>query len=153
MRVAFLRHVGPYDEVGETWGRLTSPLGREGHLGGEQMMFGICYDDPAVTPAEKIRYDACVTVNESFAPFEGIETKIVEGGEFAVATYQGPYSGLSKAYNELFGQWLPRSGRELRNAPPMECYLNSPENTEPSELLTDIFAPIEPLTAESEKAK
>lgn len=32
----------------------------------------------------------------------------------------------------------------LRSAPSLEVYLNSPEGTEPEELLTDIYMPLEP---------
>ena len=61
-RVAFMRHVGPYDAVGAVWEKLTMHLGRAGLLGGPAEFIGICHDDPAVTPPEKIRYDACDTV-------------------------------------------------------------------------------------------
>jgi len=64
MRVAYLRHVGPYGEVGATWDRLLSIMGEDGYLGGSTMLLGICHDDPEVTPTAKIRYDACVTVGD-----------------------------------------------------------------------------------------
>ena len=44
----------------------------------------------------------------------------------------------------LLGQWLPRSGRELAASPCFELYLNTPENTAPADLLTDIHAPLGP---------
>jgi AraC family transcriptional regulator len=42
----------------------------------------------------------------------------------------------------VLGAWLPQSGRELRDAPCFEEYLNSPQNTRPEELLTVIHAPV-----------
>ena len=48
-RVAFVRHVGPYDRVAPAWDRLCAFLGKEGLLGGDSQFFGICHDDPAVT--------------------------------------------------------------------------------------------------------
>jgi len=65
------------------------------------------------------------------------------GGEFAVVTHCGPYEQLSQTYAALFGQWLPHSGRELRSQPSLEFYLNDPEGTDPEDLLTDIYAPLE----------
>ena len=41
------------------------------------------------------------------------------------------------------GQWLPRSGRNVRSTPCFDVYLNSPENTEPEDLITDLYAPLE----------
>ena len=66
MRVAFMRHIGPYNEVSKIWDKLMMFLGKEGLVGGDSQFIGICHDDPAVTPPEKVRYDACVTVGPSF---------------------------------------------------------------------------------------
>jgi AraC family transcriptional regulator len=143
MRVAFLRHVGPYGEVSATWDRLLTILGKDGYLGGNPLLLGICHDDPEVTPPAKIRYDACVTVGDDFAPGGGVQVQTVAGGEYAVTTHTGAYNTLGRTYVELLGQWIPRSGRELRDAPCFEVYLNDPESTAPEDLLTDIYAPLQ----------
>ena len=108
------------------------------------MLLGICHDDPEVTPPAKIRYDACVTVGDDFAASGGIQVQTVAGGEYAVTTHAGGYNTIGRTYAELLGQWVPRSGRELRDAPCFEVYLNSPESTAPEDLLTDIYAPLQP---------
>jgi len=148
MRVAFLRHVGPYNAVGATWDRLLTIMGKDGYLGGCPMMLGICRDDPEVTPPSKIRYDACVTVDDDFRPNGEIQVQVVEGGEYARTTHAGLYNTLGRTYAEFLGGWLPRSGRELRNAPCFEVYLNDPESTAPEDLLTDIYAPLRPISNE-----
>jgi AraC family transcriptional regulator len=141
-RVAFMRHAGPYDRVGETWDRLLTTLGKDGWLGGDTLIIGVCHDDPEVTPPAKIRYDACVTVNETFKPEGDIGVQILPGGPCAVATHAGPYNALGKTYSKLFGEWLPRSGRQLADRPAFEVYLNSPETEAPEDLLTDIHMPL-----------
>jgi len=143
MRAAFMRHVGPYDEVGETWDRFLTLMGKDGYLGGNPMMFGICHDDPEVTPRVKIRYDACLSVDEDFAPTGDIGVQTVAGGRYAMTTHAGPYNQLGKTYAEFLGQWMPRNGHELRNAPCFEIYVNDPYSTPPEELLTDIYAPLQ----------
>ncbi|MGA2220998.1 MAG: AraC family transcriptional regulator [Verrucomicrobiia bacterium] len=143
MRVAFMRHVGPYNEVGKTWEKFMMFLGKEGLLGGDAQFIGICHDDPAVTPPDKIRYDACVTVDDHFQPQGEIGVQVVPGGDYAVMTHFGPYEKLGGSYAKLLGQWLPRSGRNLRSTPCFEMYFNSPENTAPEDLVTDIHAPLE----------
>jgi AraC family transcriptional regulator len=142
LRVAFMRHVGPYSAVGATWDKFLPVLGKDGRLGGDCMMIGICHDDPEVTPLDKIRYDACVTVDESFVPEGDIGVQVIAGGDYAMATHFGPYQKLGETYSQLFGQWLPRSGRELRSAPCFEVYLNDPQTTDPEDLLTDIYIPL-----------
>ena len=143
MRVAFIRHTGPYSEVGEAWDRLLTVMGKEGYLAGNPMMLGICHDDPEVTPPGKIRYDACLAVDESFSPSGDIGVQTVAGGKYAVTTHKGPYNRVGRTYAEFLGQWIPRSGQELRNLPCFEVYLNDPQTTPPDELLTDIFAPVQ----------
>jgi AraC family transcriptional regulator len=146
IRVAFMRHVGPYNEVGATWDKLLPRLGKEGLLGEDVLILGICHDDPEVSPPEKIRYDACVTVDESFVPEGEIGVQVIAGGEYAVTTHFGSYQKLGDTYTRLLGQWLPRSGRELRSTPCFEVYLNDPQSTEPEDLLTDIYAPLQTKT-------
>ena len=144
MSVAFLRHVGPYDQVGKAWDHLCMYLGKDGHLGSGSQFVGICYDDPDVTAPEKIRYDACITVDESFESQGDIGIQIIGGGEYAVTTHFGPYNKLGLTYNKLFGQWLLQSDRRLRSEPCLEFYLNDPDGTEPQDLLTDVCLPLEP---------
>jgi AraC family transcriptional regulator len=67
----------------------------------------------------------------------------LEAGEYAAATHKGPYERLGETYAQVCGQWLPGSGRELRSAPGLEFYLNSPQMTPPGELLTRICLPVE----------
>ena len=142
VRVAFKRHAGPYSKVGDTWDQLLPVLGKAGWLGGSPQFIGICHDDPEVTHKDKIRYDACVSVDEHFEPTSEIGVQVIPGGDYAVTTHFGPYQKLGETYTKLLGQWLPRSGRELRPAPCFEVYLNDPQSTEPEDLLTDIYAPL-----------
>ena len=144
MRVAFVRHVGPYDQAGAAWDKLCTHLGKEGYLGPGSKFIGICYDDPEVTPPEKIRYDACITVDESFVPTDEIAVQTIGGGEYAVTTHFGPYDKLGETYAKLFGEWLMKSDREVPQEPCMEFYLNDPESTDPEDLLTDICLPLKP---------
>jgi AraC family transcriptional regulator len=146
IRVAFMRHVGPYGEVGATWDKFLPVLGKEGLLDGDALIIGICHDDPEVTPQDKIRYDACVSVDELFVPEGDIGVQVIPGGEYAMTTHFGPYQKLGQTYTKLLGQWLPRSGRELRPTPCFEVYLNDPQSTEPEDLLTDIYAPLQTTT-------
>jgi AraC family transcriptional regulator len=142
-RVAFMRHLGPYGEVGKTWGRLFAWAGARGLNLRAAHVLGVVYDDPEVTPTDKVRYDACLTVNADQAPEGevGIQTLI---GEFAVATHRGPYDSMGSTYARLCGEWLAASRRELKSAPAIELYCNSPWDTRPENLLTDVHVPLEP---------
>jgi AraC family transcriptional regulator len=142
VRVVFLRHAGPYSQVGATWGRLMAWAGMRGLLGPGMKMFGIVHDDPDVTPNDKIRYDAAVAVSRPVEPEGEFGVMDLAGGRYAVATHRGPYEELGKAYQRIYGAWLPESGQELRDVPAFEQYLNSPQSTKPEDLLTLIHVPI-----------
>lgn len=144
IRVAFMRHVGPYKKVSATWDRLLAQLVSKGLIGGDCQFIGICHDDPDVTPSKKLRYDACVTIDKQFTPMDDIGVQTIPGGDYATTTHFGPYYHIGRTYVEVLGQWLPRSGREMGSCFCFESYLNSPENTEPEDLLTDIYVPLQP---------
>ena len=137
VRVAFVRHTGPYDQCGAAWSKLCSHLGAAGLLGGGPRFIGLSYDDPEVTPTDKIRYDACVEVDDSFQPEGEIGVQVLPGGEFAMTTHFGPYENLNQTYAALLGQWIPESGRKFKLEPTREVYLNDPESTVPAFALSN----------------
>jgi AraC family transcriptional regulator len=141
-RIVFLRHVGPYNEVGKTWGRLMMWAGMRSLLGPGMRMLGVVHDDPDVTPPEKLRYDAAVAVSRPIEPQGEFGVMELAGGRYAVTTHRGPYESLSQTYQRLYGTWLPRNCHEVRDVPAFEEYLNSPQNTKPEDLLTKIWVPI-----------
>jgi AraC family transcriptional regulator len=143
LRVAFVRHVGPYNEVGTAWSRLMSWAGERGLLAAHPRVLGIVHDDPEITPPDKIRYDACVAVGDQVQPDGDIGIQEVAGGDYAVATHRGPYHTLGDTYARLCGGWVPTSGHEMRSAPSFEIYLNAPDRVPPAELLTEIYVPLE----------
>jgi AraC family transcriptional regulator len=142
MRIVFLRHRGPYEQVSATWGRLMSWAGARGLLGQPFRSIGIVHDDPEVTPADKVRYDAGVTINRAVQPEGEFGALELAGGCYAIVTHRGPYEALGKTYRRFYGGWLPKSGYELRDAMPFEEYLNSPQETGPEELVTLIHVPL-----------
>ncbi len=143
IRVAFIRHTGPYDEVGKAWEKLCSWAGPTGLFGPDTRMFGASYDDPDVTPPERLRYDACITVSDSVEPEGETGVHDIGGGEYAVTLHEGPYQKLGETYAQLYGSWFAVEGHEPGPAPCLEFYLNDPESTEPEDLLTEVCVPIQ----------
>ena len=141
-KVAFLRHVGSYTECGPMFQKLMQWAFSNNIMKQGTQLIGVSHDDPDVTDESKIRFDCCVTVDDSFAGEGDIQVQTIEGGEYAILTHQGPYTELAPAYRWLFGVWLPASGREARNLPPYEIYHNNPQEVPPEELLTDIYVPL-----------
>lgn len=142
VRVAFVRHVGPYQECGVAWEKLCKFAAEQGWSLSNALRIGIGHDNPEVTPAGELRYDACLTVDDQVQATGEIGVQDLPGGEYAVATHRGPYSNLADTWRRVFRDWLPKSGRELRSAPGFEIYVNDPMATPPEELVTLIHVPL-----------
>ena len=142
--VAFVRHVGPYANVGAAWTRLTAWAGPRGLLAGRPRLLGLVHDDPDVTPPDRVRYDACLVVARPVRPDGDVGVQQLPGGDYAVTTHRGPYDALGNTYARLCGRWLPSIGREPGDAPAFEVYRNTPQRVAPAELLTDVNVPIKP---------
>lgn len=103
---------------------------------------GIPYDDPNMTDADKIRYDACLVIHKEAKPVGDVGTKTLKKGKFAMFHYTGSYKYLSEVYDYIFNEWLLNNAYELRDEPVREKYRNNPQKTEESKLKTEIYLPI-----------
>jgi AraC family transcriptional regulator len=141
-RVAYMRHVGPYNGAYQVWLDFTTRLKKDGLPRKDSLFIGVPMDNPKVTPPEKLRYDACVTVDEKFVPTEPVRVQIIAGGDYVVAR-NCPIGGIAKGYEKLFRSWLPKSGRKVRKAPSFLVAVNGPEGMPPAFGFTDIYVPLE----------
>ena len=135
MRVSFMRHHGSYATVGETWAKMIAWL-RLRHTG-PLALYGICPDDPEVTPEEHLRFDACAVVDGG-EPDSTAGVAELPGGTYAVGLHVGPYERLHETYLDVIGRWFPSSGFELAPEPVIEHYLNDPSCTDANDLRTEV---------------
>jgi AraC family transcriptional regulator len=142
MQAATIPHRGPYMDIGRAFERLFGTLGARNLLGPSLWMFGIYYDDPASVPETDLRSRAAIVATAPFPIDPPLEPATIVGGEYAMLRHKGPYADMRAAYEWLYGTWLPRSGREPADAPCVEEYLNTPRDTAPTELLSDIYLPL-----------
>ena len=140
IRVAFVRHVGPYAECAPAWEKLFSDKSLPINI--DTQYIGIGHDDPAITEPGKIRFDACITIPKDFQPTKDINVQEIKAGKYAMVTHVGPYSGIAKVIEELLGQLLPCNGYEFKTQPMFEIYKNDPKITPPEKLITELYVPI-----------
>jgi AraC family transcriptional regulator len=125
------------------WGKLYS-FAQENHLLNEQTGYlGLSFDDPTITAPNRCRFYACITTDRDVKPQGEFGVQTIKGGQYAVFTLKGSYSGLMNLYNGIYSQWLPESGYRLRNSVSFEKYLNSSETVTEEDLLTEVYIPIE----------
>lgn len=135
-------HQGPYPEINRAFERLFATLAARRLIGQTGQMVGVFLDDPSVTPAADLRSYAGAVIETPFDVPSPLQAFELPAGEHAVLTYQGPYAGLPAAYDQLFGLWLPASGRQMADRPSYEVYLNSPMDTAQDQLLTELHLPL-----------
>jgi AraC family transcriptional regulator len=140
--VVYVHAIGDYNNVGPSWEKVMKFMKEKKLFSFGMDFIGVSYDDPAVTETEKLRYDACVTVKKEVRPEGEVGYKVLDGGLYAIFRHTGPYENISKTYDQIYLNWLPDSGYELRDAPPLEFYLNDPDRTKPQNLKTDIYVPV-----------
>jgi AraC family transcriptional regulator len=142
-RCVFVRRTGRYEESAKgAWEAVCGFAFPRGLVGEGAQMIGISHDDPQITAEDKLRYDACITVDRDVTPEGEVGVTTIAGGRYAVFTHAGGYDGLSGTYRQIYGAWLPASGAKLRDVPCFEVYLNSPDRVKPEDLRTEICIPI-----------
>lgn len=135
-------HIGPYEELGAAFNTMWQWVVDNELQARTRSFLGIYYCNPCVTPAAECRSAACIGFDAPLTePLndERVQTIKLEAGRYARYRHVGPYAQLGEAYDNVYGKWLPTSGYECRELPPFEVYLNHPDETPESELITDIY--------------
>lgn len=86
-----LRKIGAYESI--------SPPGTPGNPWPQDALrrFGISWDDPDITPTDKIRYDVVWTGS----PQLGAQPIVLEGGAYLTALHKGRWDELTESYRYL----------------------------------------------------
>lgn len=144
IKVVFARHIGPYEEIVQTWFELIAEVGLEHIFSENTMKIGIPYDSHETTPSDKLRYDACVTFDAlpNFKAKGKIGSQTLHGGKYAVITHHGAIETIESTYRVLFGVWLPQSGYEPADHPNFMHHRKLPFETAAESLVTDIYLPL-----------
>ena len=142
--VAFVRHVGPYQEITQAWFQLIAEVGINVIVSENTQKISVPYDSPEITASDKLRYDACITLTEiaNFKAKGQVGAQTLQGGKYAVITHYGPLEQVEKTYRILFGLWLPHSGYEPADHPNFMVHRKTPLQTPADQLVTDIYLPL-----------
>jgi AraC family transcriptional regulator len=140
LRLATLRHLGPYQQIGRTFDRLHEIVTRAGLPHRE--LVGVYHDDPATTPADQLRSDAGVIIDEGVPLPPGLEEQRVPAGRFARAEHAGSYAGLPAAWSELRRALTTQAGQAVPRGYTFELYRNTPMEVAETELRTLLYTSI-----------
>ena len=141
--VMSLSFTGPYDQTRAKLEHLMSWLLRVGHpYSGKP--FGCYYDDPAKVPADQLRGEVCLPIEESCEAQEDIVRKPLPAVTVACAVFTGPHAETHQAYAQVF-EWIGANGyRYVEGEPTREVFLNMyAQEEESAEPATEIQIPVE----------
>ncbi len=141
MRVAFVRHVGPYEEVDpRAWVDLVAWARARGIERG--WCVGIGHDAPGVTAAKDLRVDAGILVDADVRPHAGVGVQVLPPVHYALTTHVGPYSTLTEAYPQILARSLAIRGHRLVGLPAVEIYHDATVDLARPLSVTDVLLPM-----------
>ena len=143
IEVYSIRHVGDYEKVMESWDRLIGFAGKNQLFNRDFYAYGITYDHPDISDVNRLRYDVCISKSkEVVIEEEGIRSKKLDGGKYAVFLHKGEYAKLTDTYDAIFGNWFYKGSVVLRDVPVFQKFLNDRFKVKTEELLTEVWVPI-----------
>lgn len=128
---AALLHLGPYARLPETFSKLRQLLEKSGAMAGAQGEICVYYDSPGSVPEAQQRAHAAIALGPEATIPRGADTLRLPAGRYAVLRHVGAYSGISSAWDWLYGHWLPESGEDPEPQPAYEIYLTPPSSGVP----------------------
>jgi DNA gyrase inhibitor GyrI len=150
--VAFVRHVGPYDEILEKSSPLSKLWDALFHWGNanvlinaDSLLIGIPQDDPSITAPEKQRFDVCVQINEFRNPSGQIGCQTISAGTFGVGRHYGSFDNLSETYTHIYDTLVSTSKYQMREQVPFEVYSYSRVKEDIRIHFTDVYLPVGPI--------
>ncbi|WP_313422964.1 AraC family transcriptional regulator [Stenotrophomonas rhizophila] len=141
--VVVLRTRGAFDDLDQAFGQVYAWAAEQGLAEHLQALVGIALNDHRDVPADACEFECGMGFGRVVADIPApLRALTLGGGEYAVLRHVGSYAGLDAATDALLRQWLPDSGRALRDAPLYYHYLDDPEDVPEAILRADICVPV-----------
>jgi AraC family transcriptional regulator len=143
--VVALRTTGAYADLDQAFGRLFNWAAEAGIVDKMTDLYGIPRHDHRDTPAAELVFDCALKFSAAVAPIAPMRSLQICGGDHARIRHVGSFLALEDTTDRVLAEWLPGSGRQLRDLPIHYAYLDDPENVPEAMLRTDIYVPLQSL--------
>ena len=142
MIYAATRGTGAYmDTAAPSFGRLMAWAGPKGLIKPGAKILGLSWDDPTRVPAERLRYDAAVTIERTMEVPEGFHIGALPALSWATLTHKGSYAKISETFGQLMEELKTRPDLIVVGLCAMEDYLSGPDTPE-ADLRTEVSLPV-----------
>ena len=81
-------------------------------------------------------------VDGELESFSGMKCVTLPLGRYAIFNHFGSYRFIPQTWNQAYMNWLPKSGKQLRDDPPVEIHLNTRPNFGSLQLQAYLMVPI-----------
>ena len=147
MTVAYIRNMGPYNGDQELYQRHRNKLfawaGARGLLGGKDFKYLVLYhDNPQVALSDNLRMSLCLTVPENTVVGGEIGKRKVDAARYAIGRFELTPPDFPKAWDWMYGHWLPANGFQPDDKPYFETY---PEEPKGDTFVVDFCIPVKPV--------
>ncbi|GIO92018.1 MULTISPECIES: GyrI-like domain-containing protein [Paenibacillus] len=139
-RIAYVRQVGPYGPANaEAMEKLKEWAMERELLTTSAILFGIPQDNPAATPPENCRYDACIVISEDYEIAGSINESELVGGTYAICKIKHTAEEVQRAWSEVL-PFIQSKGYQMDNRPVIERYTGEMITNHSCEICIPIIA-------------
>ncbi|MFV0413261.1 MAG: GyrI-like domain-containing protein, partial [Oscillospiraceae bacterium] len=113
---------------------------------GETKVLMAYHDNPETTEETRLRTSLCLTIPAGAPIKENGEIGAMGlSGKYAVGHFELAQAEYAAAWQYMYGEWLPESGCQPRDAFPFEVYVSGPTQNPGEKQRVAIYLPVEPL--------
>ena len=149
LEVAYVRHTGRYQGLGEVFADLFSRLATwaepRGLMTPEAQVLAVYHDNPSITDDDKLRVSACLSVPSDVPASGDVGRMRVDGGMYAIGRFALREQDYGQAWFSLVGGWLPESGYEPDDRLHFERFPGNSGSMPAGKEAVDICLPVRPL--------
>jgi len=140
--VVALRNRGAFADLDQAYGALFEWAAGAGLVESIIGLHGVPHGDHRDLPPEDFEFDCAIRLSVASDPVAPMRRLLLEGGEYARVRQVGSYDRLEDVVDRVLADWLPASGRSLRNAPIRFEFLDDPEAVPEALLRADVLVPL-----------
>jgi AraC family transcriptional regulator len=140
--VVALRNRGAFADLDQAYGALFEWAAGAGLVESIIGLHGVPHGDHRDLPPEDFEFDCAIRLSVASDPVAPMRRLLLEGGEYARVRHVGSYDRLEDVVDRVLADWLPASGRSLRNAPIRFEFLDDPEAVPEALLRADVLVPL-----------
>ena len=142
MIYAGVRSVGPYNTVGSAFERIVGWAASAALMRPETKVIGLAWDNPTTVPADKLRYDAAITVDGPVKTPDDIRIGALPAMTWAMSVHKGSYARMTESFMALGAEVGRRNDLIHVSLCSLEIYASDPQRVPESDLLTEIGLPV-----------